>query len=450
MTRTIFAVLAIAALLALLVLAGAYSVLVQRVEPAVVSTPTAIALSATEAPVEERQGYLHGRVTTVDGAPNEGRLRWGGDEEAFWGDYFDGSKGENPWAAHVPLERLQESRPLEVFGFEVWRRETEIELRRPFMARFGDIERVEASGLDLRVTLKSGTRFELDRLAADDFADGVRVWDDRHGVFDFVERQIRAVEFLATAPVGALPERLHGTVRTRHGDHFTGFLQWDGGQNVRTDALSGQTADGALPLRFDAIRSIVRRAPDGFTVTLLDGRQFDRSGDGSVSPGDHGIYVDDPRYGRVLVASDAFERVDLTPGGSGPAYGDFPPGQPLTGSVLTRDGRRVVGRLVYDLDESETTETLDAPSKGVDYTITFGLIASIMVPDAAERGPQPATVTLRGGEELRLERSGDLGDGNAGMLIFVDGREQPEYVIWADVAHVDLEAPRGIYPPIEE
>jgi hypothetical protein len=27
------------------------------------------------------------------------------------------------------------------------------------------------------------------------------------------------------------------------------------------------------------------------------------------------------------------------------------------------------------LDESETTETLDAPSQGVDYTIPFGLIA---------------------------------------------------------------------------
>jgi hypothetical protein len=34
-------------------------------------------------------------------------------------------------------------------------------------------------------------------------------------------------------------------------------------------------------------------------------------------------------------------------------------------------------------------------------------------------------VTLHSGEELQLERTGDLGDGNAGMLIFVDGRQRP-------------------------
>ena len=37
-------------------------------------------------------------------------------------------------------------------------------------------------------------------------------------------------------------------------------------------------------------------------------------------------------------------------------------------------------------------------------------------------------MTLHSGEELRLESAGDLGEGNAGMLIFADGRERPEYV----------------------
>jgi hypothetical protein len=38
-------------------------------------------------------------------------------------------------------------------------------------------------------------------------------------------------------------------------------------------------------------------------------------------------------------------------------------------------------------------------------------------------------VTLRNGEELQLDRAGDLGEGNAGMLIFIDGRELPEFVV---------------------
>jgi len=109
----------------------------------------------------------------------------------------------------------------------------------------------------------------------------------------------------------------------------------------------------------------------------------------------------------VLISWDAFERVDFSPGGSGPAYGNFPPGRPLTGSVTTRAGRE-------------------------------------------ERGAQRARVTLHSGEELQLERTGDLGEGNAGMLIFVDGRERPEYVPWTDVEQVDFDRPTAIYPPLGE
>ena len=150
----------------------------------------------------------------------------------------------------------------------------------------------------------------------------------------------------------------------------------------------------------------------------------------------------------MLVSWDAFERIDFSAGGSGPAYNDFPQGRPLTGSVTTRAGRRLTGRLVYDLDESETTETLDAPSQGVDYTIPFGLIASIAPIGREERGAQRARVTLHDGEELQLERTGDLGEGNAGMLIFVDGRERPEYVQWTDIEQVDFDRPPAMYPPL--
>jgi hypothetical protein len=159
------------------------------------------------------------------------------------------------------------------------------------------------------------------------------------------------------------------------------------------------------------------------------------------------VYVDDPRYGRVLISWHAFEGIEFSPGGSGPAYGDFPPGGPLTGAVTTRAGRRLAGRLVYDLDESEATETLDASAGGVNYTIPFGLVASIVLPGAAERGVQRAKVTLHSGEELLLERAGDLGKANAGMLIFVDGGQRPEYVPWTDVAQIDLDRPRAMYPP---
>jgi hypothetical protein len=444
----------------LLAFAGIRRVLEQGVG-ATAATPRAISPLLAPAAKDAHQDFLYGRITTQGGATYEGRLRWGGDQESFWGDYFNGFKAENPWVAHAPAGRLpRERRPIEIFGVEIGHRKRRSDLGRYFMARFGDIARVEAEGRDVRVTLKSGTVFHLDRFEASDFDDGVRVWDLRRGVVNLAadieteflaridgDRRIRSIELLPTARLGAVPDRLHGTVRTRQGD-FTGFLQWDREESVGTDLLDGKTADGPLGVRFDTIRSIARHSPDSSRVTLADGREIVLSGNREVGQGNRGIYVDDRRYGRVQVSWDAFERVDFRPGGSGPAYGDFPPGRALTGTVTTRAGRRLAGRLVYDLDESETTETLDAPSRGVDYTIPFGLIASIVLPGRDERGAERVRLTLQDGEEIELERNGDLGEKNAGMLIFADGRQRPEYIPWTDVARIDLSRPPAMYPPL--
>ncbi len=451
MKRTTTSGGALAAVLALalvLALVAGYRVFEGDIElPASNSAAMTPALAAAEA----HPAFLYGRITTVDGATYEGRLRWGGDEEAFWGDFFNGSKDENSWVVHAPPEQFTESRPIEILGIEIARRERHVDLGRPFMARFGDIARIEARGRDVLVTLKSGTVFDLDRHEASDFDDGVRVWDGRHGVVDLGSRRIRTIELLACDRRGAAPDRLRGTVRTRQGD-FTGFVQWDREECVGSDELDGHSADGELSLRFDTVRAIARRSRESCSVTLLDGREIVLSGEREVGPGHRGIRVDDPRYGRVLISWDAFERVDFSPGGpddSGPAYLDFPRGSPLTGRVTTRAGHRLAGRLVFDLDESETTETLDAPARGVDYTIPFGLIASIAPHGREEPGANGPRVTLLDGEELQLERAGDLGDRNAGLLIFVEGHPRPEYVAWAEVEQVDFDRPAALAPPLD-
>ncbi len=409
-------------------------------EPDATASPAVARSPATSA--KAHQGFLYGRVTTRSGAAYEGRLRFGGDEEAFWGDYFNGFKEENPWAGDVPPERLTESRPVTVLGVEITRRKRQLNLGRPFMARFGDVRRIEPSGRELLVTLKSGTEFVLNRFDADDFADGVRVWDDEQGVVDLGERRIRAIELLPTADLEATPDRLHGTVGTAHGS-FTGFVQWDRQFGVGSDELQGRTADGELSLRFDAIRTIARDSADSAQVTLRDGREFVLSGTRAAGRGNRGVYVDDARYGRVLVSWEAFERLDFAGGdGSGPAYDDFPPGQALSGTVTTRTGSRLTGRLVFDLDESETTETLDAPAGGVDYTIPFGLVASIEPPDQEEcDSGRGVSVALHSGELLQLDCAGDLTPSNPGMLIFVNGSETTEFVPWAEVARIALDLP---------
>lgn len=392
----------------------------------------------------DHPGFLYGRVTTRTGGRFAGRLRWGGGEEAFWGDYFNGEKKENPWVAHVPDDRLpRESSRTVIFGIEIANRERKRDLSRLFMARFGDIARLEAEGTDVRVTLKSGTVAVLDRLEASDFDDGVRVWDAERGTVDLDSTRIRSIEFLPTAPLTAVPGRLHGTVHTARGA-FTGFLQWNREACVGTDELAGRGEAGEVRLRFDSLRALARHGRDASRVTLADGSEILLTGGRDVGQDNRGVYVDDPRYGRVLVSWDAFERVEFSaPGGhgSGPGYADFPPGRPLAGSVTARDGRRLTGRLVFDLDESETTETLDAPSGGVDFTIPFALVAAIVPAAAGAAEPRPVRVTLHRGEELSLEPAGDLGPRNAGLLIFPDGGEPPAYLPWPDVARIDLTPP---------
>ena len=56
-------------------------------------------------------------------------------------------------------------------------------------------------------------------------------------------------------------------------------------------------------------------------------------------------------------------------------------------------------------------------------------------------------LTLHNGEELQLESNGDIGERNAGILIFVDGGQRPEYVPWTEVGQIDFDRPPAMDPP---
>jgi hypothetical protein len=434
-----------------LAVVGAVIVVSALIVATVVLTPGAEPSAATRATdgdsttdgteaTRAQQGFIYGRVTTNADETYEGRLRWGGDQEAFWGDYFNGTKAENVWAAHAPVEqRTRDRRRIEVFGLQIGGPNPTVSLRRLFLARFGDIARIDRHFKDVDVTLKGGTVVRLDRFAAGDIDDGVRVWDRRRGMIDIGDGDIRSIEFLPTPPDVAGPERLYGTVRTQHAS-FSGFIEWDQQDRFATDTLDGRADGSEISVRYDTIRSIARYSRDAATVTLRDGREMRLSDARDVGRNFEGVYVDDSRYGRVLISWEAFVRADFGKGGRGPEYGDFPPGRPLAGSVTTRDGRRLTGRLVYDFDESRTNDTFDSSFEGIDYNIPLDRIVAIVPAGHATGDVQHVSVTLQNGEELSFERSGDAGDGNAGILIFSDGRDRPAYVPWRDVERIDFES----------
>lgn len=370
---------------------------------------------------------LYGRITDTQGGVYLGRLRFGGNEEASWSDYFNGVRKGNPWVRYV---QPTTHRSLKVFGLEIFSWEEDLNLRRPFMARFGDIQRIETQASTFRVTLKSGSVVELDRFEADDLADGVRVWDSRRGAVDVDEWDIRTIEFLPSPIMDLAPARLFGTVRSRDGN-FRGFLQWNREQGLAADSLVGASPSGTLSFRFDRIAKLERQGVASI-VTTVDGHSVTLDRPPLVGRANRGVYVDDLRYGRVLVHWESFKAVEFGPAPPGKSYDEFPPGESLAADVITQAGNSISGRIVFDLDESETTETLDAPIRGVDYTIPFGQVAAIRLP----RSGMHVEVRLNSGEKLEMERAGDLGDDNGGLLIFVDNRSKPEYLAWKDVREV--------------
>ena len=151
------------------------ALLATMMEPVMHARPTAttpaIAQASAAAPNGQAAAHLlYGRVTT-DHAVFEGRLRWGGDQEALWINYFNGAKSRNPWSAYAPYER----RSFKVFGLEIARWTSQVDVGRPCMARFGDITRVDRYGREWRITLKSGAVVHLAWGGADDMNDGVRL-----------------------------------------------------------------------------------------------------------------------------------------------------------------------------------------------------------------------------------------------------------------------------------
>jgi len=449
MTKSLLAGAAIAIGFGVFAVAAGYRVLARSAAhaPQAAAGERASAPGDRAAPPADLRGFLYGRVTALDGATYEGRLRWGGGEEAFWSDAFNGVEPDNPWAALVPPARLPTERDtLEIFGLTVFDRERTADLARPFLARFGDLVRIEAEGREVRVTTKSGATVVLDRFEASDLDDGLRVWDLTRGVVDLDSTAIRAVELLPTGRVDDAAARLYGTVRA-DGRELTGFVRWNREEGLGSDRLDGHSAGWRVALRYDEIRTIERLPGKGARVTRRDGGVVELSGDREVGEENRGLFVDDPRYGRVLVYWRVFERVDFADppgGGTGPGYDEFAPGRPLAGAVATRDGRRLAGRLVYDLDESETTDTLDATTGSVSYNLPFELVAAVV---PAGDGEPAARVTLRSGEELRLPPTGDLGERNAGLLVFATPDAPPEYVAWPEVARIDFDATATLPAP---
>lgn len=393
----------------------------------------ATCLAALPADAKDPQGVLYGKITTRSGSTYEGRLRWG-KEEAFWGDHFNSAKENRPYVDKAP-RRERQREPIKIFGITIGLSWDEVHDGRTLVARFGDIHKIRVRGDDEAVlVMKNGTEIEVDG-GSNDLGGKVRVWDREIGEIDVRWDRIDEIELLPTPSDVTLAEhRLFGTVKSKAGE-FRGFIQWDQDECLSSDKLDGDSRDGEMSIEMGTIRAIERYGYNRSKVVLASGREVVLEDSNDVDSDNRGIFVDDDRYGRVLVEWDAFERLDLSdPETNGPAYGDFLPAKVLSGKVTGEDGQTYEGTIVYDLDESETWEILEGDHHDVRYHIPFGKIASI-----APASHDSSRVVLINGEELELEDSADVGEAHDGVLILGAREGEPVYLAWNKVRRIDFD-----------
>lgn len=395
-----------------------------------------------EGPAAER---LYGRVTTAAGRVYEGYLRWDRNEGS-WADLLDGSK-------EIPWENLDEAERL---GDERWeRREREIRFlglriawtegpdQGPSTAssgiRFGHLRSlVVLDDERALLTLKSGEEVELEG-GATDLGEGLRglVVEDAMG--EDVElrwRDLDRVEFMAPpeeAP-GPAARRLVGTLRTRDGQAFTGYVAWDMDEILATDVLDGEERGRDREIPFARIAAIERAGDGRARVILDDGEELTLAGSNDVDASNRGISVSDPDLGQVTVEWDGLDEVTFHEVIPEFGYDRFDGGHPLHGVVETEDGERLEGAIRWDNDEQWSWEILDGRSGDAQLDVEFGRVSEIR-----RLGSRGADVTLLDGRAFEMDGSNDVDGGNKGIFVTrPDGRTS--LVRWRDVRRVTFEA----------
>ena len=368
----------------------------------------------------QASALIWGTVRTTAGSTYEGFIRWDRNEAA-WTDALHGQKQVDRDLLDRMAESLGEDvelrgRSVEYLGVRIsWEDDGDAEGSLASV-RFGHLAWLEpVSETSARLGLKSGEEMEL-RGSSTDLGSGLRelvVHDPGTGAVELTWAEVEHVAF-AAAPAGAMPpsDRLYGTVEDRWGASWTGFISWDLDEAVGTDVLDGEEDGTDREIPFERIRSIERRLAGGARVQLVDGEAFVLEGSNDVGPGHRGVQVSDPALGLIDFPWRDVRVVRFATPPATPVYDDFDGGRELEGTVVTRDGERWTGRVIWDADEAWSWEVLNGSDRGVDFEVELAMVARI-----ERRSSRSAEVTLRDGREIVLEGSTDIGRSNRGIVV---------------------------------
>lgn len=405
--------------------------------------------------VSEADGRIWGRVETVSGQAYEGFVRWG-TGGGSWVDLLASSKdltaGEYlAWNDRTGSPEPVPERVVEYGGYRISFPDhlSDFPSSAESGIRFGHIRRIRVRGeAGATLELKSGQVLELSGGGADLGRGRWEILVEEPGGrgVTVVSSTVLAVEFGA-APTGvASPSgrRLHGTVKDRWGNEYTGFIAWGADKILDTDLLEGREGPTRRQIPFGRIAA-VEKTEVGARVALTDGPSIEMAGPGDVGTGSRRILVSDPGLGWMEVRWRDLESVRFHPPSRTPAYEDFDGGRPLMGTVVTREGHELTGRIRWDADEEDSWELLDGSREGVSFDVELGHVATIerlleqavtvsvgagVAVDRERRDGVRAT--LRDGRVLELTGSNDVSRNNKGIWVRPDPESEWIAVRWED------------------
>ena len=133
------------------------------------------------------EGFIYGKVTTIDGESFTGQIRWG-KEEAYWTDLFNGTKEDNENYRYLSRDERDDlrDRGRRDRGWSSnwnvrWGRD-DWEVTHEFQARFGDIARIDIKRKsEVELTLRNGDQIYVQD-GSNDFGAEIRVMDGELGV----------------------------------------------------------------------------------------------------------------------------------------------------------------------------------------------------------------------------------------------------------------------------
>ncbi len=402
----------------------------------------ALPLLSHTALADDLNGRIYGRVTTDDGEVFEGIIRWDRNE-AGWMDVLNGDK--IIYRDSRSADEGRRSRRIEIFGVTVFEEEEEGGRRgssrsRTSGIRFGHIRTLERDGNTAILVLQSGEEVEL-KNGSTDIGNDVReiiVEDVERGEVELKWRDIDIIEFMQ-APDTARSEygeRLYGTLSTRGGYEFTGFICWDVDEVLTADILDGNDESGRRrKIRFGNIDKIERNSSSSARVFLKNGEDMVLRGTNDVNDDNSGILVLDTELGQIEIDWSDFDAVEFFSPERVPSVEDYNYAGPLFGTVFTRDDEKFEGEIVWDNDEASGWELLDGTMDDLTFDIEFGKIRSI-----ERNSSRSASITLFDGRTFDLRDSNDVDDDNDGIFIYdADGNETR--VSWRDFDRVVFEKP---------